>query len=89
MQESDVKCGVGIGWRSWSCVRAGARANEPFRKVGEEEEKEEEDEEKEEERLYRTSADVEEEKVGCWWWQHFCTLPAQTAADGFEIRLKL
>ena len=43
MQESDVKCGVGIGWRSWSCVRAGARANEPFRKVGEEEEEEKEE----------------------------------------------
>ena len=48
MQESDVKCGVGIGWRSWSCVRAGARANEPFRKVGEEEEKEKGYDEKEE-----------------------------------------
>ena len=48
MQESDVKCGVGIGWRSWSCVRAGARANEPFRKVGEEEEEEKEKEKEEE-----------------------------------------
>ena len=58
-------------------VRAGARANEAFRKVGEEEEKEkEEEEERGETFLSVLYGNVEEEKVGCCWWQRlmFSTL---------------
>ena len=55
-------------------VRAGARANEAFRKVGEEEE--EEKEERGETFLSVLYGNVEEEKVGCCWWQRlmFSTL---------------
>ena len=58
-------------------VRAGARANEAFRKVGEEEEKEEEEEEERGETFLSVLyGNVEEEKVGCCWWQRlmFSTL---------------